>query len=54
MKSAYALKAIGESLCKVRARVRIASMVSLQTVAASFGNNRRLIRTSNIVISDNN
>ena len=52
MKSEYALKANGESLCKDRARERIASRVSLKTIGASFGNNRRLTGTLNIEMSD--
>ena len=51
MKSEHALKAIGESLCRDRAIERIASRVSLKTIAAFFGNNRRFTGTVNIEIS---
>jgi len=43
--------ASGEPLCRDRARERIASRVSLKTIAASFGNNRRLTGSLNIEIS---
>ncbi len=52
MKNEYALKDRGESLCNERARQRIESKASLITKATSFGNNRRLIGTLNVEISD--
>jgi len=46
------LKAIGESLCKERAGVRIESKASLNADEASLENDQRLTGTLSIEISD--